>query len=168
MRNVTGQVDLTRMKPAHRGSPELWRVGSGRVGSGRVGSGVFQISRVGSSQAKTCRNSRGSGRDGSRRLEILAGRVGSGQDVSKFSPVGSGPVRSRRLEILAGRIGSGQEVSKLSRVGSGQLTRPDPLQPDQRDLTRPVKSPHIFALTFFVFPRVSFFFAPIEWRHCPL
>ena len=87
MRNVTGQVDLTHMKPAYRGSPGLWRVGSGRVrriskyrGSGRVGSGGFQnfAGRVGSGRVKTPRNARGSG------------RVGSGQGVSKFSRIGSG------------------------------------------------------------------------------
>ena len=108
MRNVTGQVDETRMKPASRGSPELWRVGSGRVrriskprGSGRVGSGqeVFKISRVGSGRV--------------RRFSNLADRVGSGQDVSKFS-----------------RVGSGQDVLKISRVGSGRVsTRPARFDP---------------------------------------
>ena len=86
MRNDTGQVDLTRMKPASRGSPELWRVGPGRVrriskfcGSGRVGSGGFQN---------------------------LAGRVGSGQDVSKFSRVGSGRVKTSRTSHVSGRYNS--------------------------------------------------------------
>ena len=45
------------------------RIVTGRVGSGRVGSG-----RVGSGWVKTCRNSRGSGRVGSRRLENFTGR----------------------------------------------------------------------------------------------
>ena len=71
-----------------RGSPELWRVGSGLVrriskpcGSVRVGSGGFQnlAGRVGSGRVRRFSKSRGSGRVGSRRLEILAGRVGSGQ-----------------------------------------------------------------------------------------
>ena len=102
-----GQVDLISMKPASRGSLELWRVRSGRVRriskprrSGRVGSGGFQN---------------------------LAGRVGSGR-------VGSGRVGSGR--VGSGRVGSGQDVSKFSRVGSGQLTRPDPTRPAKFDPTR--------------------------------
>ena len=109
MRNVTGQVDLTRMKPASRGSPGLWPVGSGRVrrisksrGSGRVGSGQVWSGRV------------GSGRVGS-------GRVGSVQEVFKMSRVGSDRVGSRRLEILAGRVGSGQDLLKNA-FGSGRIS----------------------------------------------
>ena len=76
------QSTMTRMKPAPRGSPGVWPVGSGRVnrllksrGSGRVGSGGFQnlMRRV------------GSGRVGSRGFNNLSGRLGLGQDVSKFS-----------------------------------------------------------------------------------
>ena len=96
-----GQVDLTRMKPASRGSPELWRVGSGRVrriskprGLGRVGSGGFQN---------------------------LAGRAGSGQDVSKFSWVGSGRVGSRRLEILTGRVVSVDPYENTWKCGEPKL-----------------------------------------------
>ena len=111
--NATGQVDLTRMKPASRGSPGLWRVGSGRVGSG----GLQNLA----------------GRVGSIRFSNLAGRVGSGQEVFKISRVGSDRAGSRRLEILAGRVGSDQDVSKFSRVGPGQPTRPDPTRPARFD-----------------------------------
>ena len=67
---------------ASRGSPGLWRVGSGRVR----------------------RFSNLADRVGLRRLEILAGRVGSGQDVSKSSRVGSGRVNTSRNSHGPGRV----------------------------------------------------------------
>ena len=75
MRNVTDQVDLTRIKPESRESPELWRLESGQESS--------KISRQG--LVKTCSQSRGPGRVRLRRLELIAGRVRSarvGQDRS--------------------------------------------------------------------------------------
>ena len=87
------------MKPASRGSPGLWPVGSGRV---------RRISK-----------SRGSGRVGSGR--VGSGRVGSVQEVFKMSRVGSDRVGSRRLEILAGRVGSGQDLLKNAH-GSGRIS----------------------------------------------
>ena len=98
MKNVTGQVDLTRMKLASRGSPELWRVGSGQD--------YFQTPRVGSGRVRRFSKSRGSGRVGSRRLEILAGRGGSGRVKTSrnCSRVGSGqltradPTRPARFD----------------------------------------------------------------------
>ena len=131
MRNVTGQVDLTRTKPAS--ISRVTRIVAGRVGSGQE---HFKTSRV------------GSGRVGSGGFQNLAGRVVSGQEVFRISRVGSGRVRSfsksrgsgrvgsRRLEILAGRVGSGQDVSKFSRVGSSQLTRPEPTRSARFDPTR--------------------------------
>ena len=116
MGNVTDQVDLTRMKPASRGSPGLWRVGSGRV---------RRISK-----------SRGSGRVGSGGFHNPAGRVGSGQEIFKISRVGSGWVKTCRNSRGSDRVGSGQDVSKFSRVGSGQLTQLDPTRPTRYDPTR--------------------------------
>ena len=110
MKNVTGQVGLTRCKPASRGSPGLWLIGSGKVrriskyvGLDRGRRGRFQIfagrvrsGRVVSGQVGSCR--------------IVSGRVGSGR-------VGSGRVGSGR--VGSGRVGSGRVGS--GRVGSGRV-----------------------------------------------
>ena len=99
------------MKLASRGSPGLWRVGSGRVrrisksrGSGPVGSGGFS-------------KSRGSGRVGTGGFQNLAGRVGSRQDVLNCSRVGSGRVGSGRVKMSRNSHGSGR-VSEILLIGS--------------------------------------------------
>ena len=99
------QSTMTRMKPAPRGSPGLWRVGSGR--------------------ARRLSKSRGSGRVGSGGFQNHTGGVGSGQEVFKILRVGSGRVGSRRLEILVVRVGSGRvKTSRKSRGwGRVNLTR---------------------------------------------
>ena len=66
------------------------------------------------------------GRIGLGQEDLKISRVGSGR-VRRFSKFrGSGRVGSRRVEIIAGRVGPDRDVSKFSRVGSGQLPRPGP------------------------------------------
>ena len=135
--DILGKVRGTKDQPTDRGiyalTRDVWALTHEKChGSSRPDPHETRISRV---------------------TRIVAGRVGSGQENFKISRVGSGRVGrfsksrgsgrvgSRRLKILAGRIGSGQDGSKFSRVGSGQMIRPDPIRPDPRDLTRPVKRP---------------------------
>ena len=85
------------------------RVVAGRVGSGQEG---FKISPVGSDRV------------GSSGFQSLAGWVWSSQEV--FTVRGSGRVGSRSLEILPGRVGSRRLGILTGRDGSAGPTRPDP------------------------------------------